>query len=162
MTLQLSHQLEMGRYCNEKYNTHTRKQSPKAAHCPARPMAVVLAAGWEANHYSPAKIKTLADQRTIMNTAGQDDHRRHSKVEIYSSRFCMFCAKAVRLLDSKGVEYQVHNVDFAPQVREEMQTRSSRTSVPQVFIDNTHIGGCDDLHELEHSGQLDALLHRDP
>ncbi len=81
-----------------------------------------------------------------------------SKVEIYSSRFCGYSHMALQLLDSKAIEYQVHKIDFAPKLRAEMQTRSGRTSVPQVFIGETHIGGCDELYALEHNGQLDALL----
>ncbi len=80
------------------------------------------------------------------------------QVEIYSSSFCPFCHMALRLLDSKHVDYQLHKVDFAPSLRAQMQTRSGRTSVPQIFIGTTHVGGCDDLYALEQSGQLDALL----
>ena len=79
-------------------------------------------------------------------------------VEIYSSMFCPFSIMAMRLLDSKAITYHSHKIDFAPSLRAEMQARSGRTSVPQVFIGQTHIGGCDELYALEHSGQLDVLL----
>ena len=96
-----------------------------------------------------------------MASVEQADTVTRNKVEIYSSRFCMFSIMAVRLLDSKAIAYTRHKVDFAPELRAEMQTRSGRTSVPQIFIGDTHVGGCDDLHALEASGQLDALLGTD-
>ncbi len=80
------------------------------------------------------------------------------RVVIYSSAYCGFSHMALRLLDSKAVEYQLHSVDSAPQLRAEMQALSGRTSVPQIFIGEAHIGGCDELYALEQRGQLDALL----
>ncbi len=80
------------------------------------------------------------------------------KVEVYSSMYCHFSIMAMRLLDAKAVAYAVHEVDDAPALRSEMQARSGRTSVPQIFIGTTHVGGYDDLLALEKNGQLDALL----
>lgn len=82
-----------------------------------------------------------------------------ARVEIYSSMFCGFCARAKRLLKSKGVGFDEIDVDTAPGRRQEMADRSGgRTSVPQIFIDGAHVGGSDDLAALDQSGQLDRLL----
>lgn len=80
-------------------------------------------------------------------------------VEIYTSPICGYCVRAKRLLDQKGVAYAEHDV-FGPGVREEMvrRTNGGRT-VPQIFIDGTLIGGCDELMALESAGRLDGLLN---
>lgn len=81
------------------------------------------------------------------------------KVEIYTRGFCSFCFRAKRLLDSKGIEYQEHEVGYGGQETQAMiQRTGGRTTVPQIFIDDRHIGGCDDLMELERHGKLDELL----
>lgn len=81
------------------------------------------------------------------------------KVEIYTSPWCGYCTRAKRLLDSKGVDYIEIDVMEQPARRSEMTDRAGgRTSVPQVFIDGRHIGGCDDTHALERAGKLDSLL----
>jgi glutaredoxin 3 len=79
-------------------------------------------------------------------------------VTIYVTGWCPYCQRAVGLLTDKQVEFKEINVDDGPQLREEMQSRSSRNTVPQVFIGDKHIGGCDDLFALERSGELDRLL----
>lgn len=79
-------------------------------------------------------------------------------IEIYSSQWCPFCVRAKMLLDSKQVEYTEIDVDQQPQQRALMTQRTQRTSVPQIFIGSTHVGGCDELYALERQGQLDALL----
>jgi glutaredoxin 3 len=81
------------------------------------------------------------------------------KVEIYVKTFCGFCFRAKRLLDSKGIEYQEHEVSFGGPERQEMIERSGgRTTVPQIFIDGRHIGDCNELMDLERQGKLDELL----
>jgi len=80
------------------------------------------------------------------------------KIEIYSSQWCPFCVRAKMLLDSKQVEYTEIDVDQQPQQRALMTERTQRTSVPQIFVGSTHVGGCDELYALERQGQLDALL----
>lgn len=81
------------------------------------------------------------------------------RVEIYTKSFCGYCFRAKRLLDSKGIEYQEHAVHYGGPERQEMIQRSGgRTTVPQIFIDGRHIGGCDELMELESLGKLDRLL----
>jgi glutaredoxin 3 len=73
--------------------------------------------------------------------------------------FCGYCARAKALLSRKGVDYVEHDVDADGSLREAMTKRAGgRTSVPQVFIDGRHVGGCDDIHALDAAGQLDKLL----
>ena len=80
-------------------------------------------------------------------------------VVIYSSDYCPFCMRAKQLLASKSVKYREIRVDGKPAVRAEMtRLAGGRTSVPQIWIGNTHVGGCDDLVAAQRSGQLDALL----
>ncbi|HSG04237.1 MAG TPA: glutaredoxin 3 [Marinobacterium sp.] len=79
-------------------------------------------------------------------------------IELYSSRWCGFCMRAKMLLDAKGVEYNEIDVDQDSALRAQMMQRSGRRTVPQIFIDEVHVGGCDDLYALERSGQLDELL----
>ena len=80
-------------------------------------------------------------------------------VEIYSKTFCSYCWQAKHLLDSKGVEYKEIGIDMGGPDREMMiQRANGRTTVPQIFIDGRHIGGCDDLYALERAGQLDPLI----
>ena len=82
-----------------------------------------------------------------------------AKIEIYCSNFCIYCTMALQLLDRKGVAYNKILVDRDPRLRAEMEQRSQRDTVPQIFIDGHHIGGCDDITALERSGRLDPILH---
>ncbi len=80
-------------------------------------------------------------------------------VEIYTSPLCGFCHTAKRLLNKKGVTYSEIDVLADPGRKPEMiQRANGRRTVPQIFIGETHVGGCDDLFELEQGGKLDALL----
>ncbi|WP_424966079.1 MULTISPECIES: glutaredoxin 3 [unclassified Dinoroseobacter] len=80
-------------------------------------------------------------------------------VEIYTSPLCGFCHAAKRLLSQKGVSFAEVDVLAAPARKPEMiQRAGGRTSVPQIFIGETHVGGCDDLYALERAGKLDTLL----
>lgn len=81
-----------------------------------------------------------------------------SEVVIYTTRWCPFCIRAKALLDQKGVQYQEIPVDGDPATRQQMAERAGRTSVPQIWIGEQHIGGCDQLYSLERSGALDPLL----
>jgi glutaredoxin 3 len=81
-----------------------------------------------------------------------------AKVEIYLTESCPYCGRAKYLLDSKGIGYTEWRIDRLPDLREQMEARSGRSSVPQIFIDDRHIGGFDDLSELEMDGELDRLL----
>ncbi len=81
------------------------------------------------------------------------------KVEIYTTRFCGFCVAAKRLLNEKSVNYDEIDVGMAPNKRAEMMQRANGgRTVPQIFIDGTPIGGCDELFDLEYDGQLDRML----
>jgi len=83
-------------------------------------------------------------------------------IEIYSTLFCPYCARAKSLLAKKGVAFENIDVIEEPRRREEMIARAGgRTSVPQIFIDGKHIGGSDELHALDRAGKLDTLLGLD-
>jgi glutaredoxin 3 len=80
-------------------------------------------------------------------------------VEIYTKTFCSYCWRAKMLLESKGIAFNEISVDFGGELRQQMiQRANGRTTVPQIFIGDTHVGGCDDLLALEHDGRLDALI----
>jgi glutaredoxin 3 len=82
-----------------------------------------------------------------------------AEVTIYSTMFCGYCAAAKRLLAKKGIAFEEIDVAFTRGARDKMVARAGgRTSVPQIFIGETHVGGFDDLVELEHDGKLDPLL----
>ena len=80
------------------------------------------------------------------------------QVVVYSSRYCGFCSRALRLLDAKGVQPEIIGVDSDRELRREMESRSGRHTVPQVFIGDHHVGGYDELQALESAGKLDPLL----
>lgn len=80
-------------------------------------------------------------------------------VEIYTTPFCPYCSSAKQLLRQKGVAFIEIGVAGLPEKRAEMVTRAQgRTTVPQIFIGDTHVGGCDDLYALDEAGKLDPLL----
>ncbi|HEU0310762.1 MAG TPA: glutaredoxin 3 [Sphingomicrobium sp.] len=82
-----------------------------------------------------------------------------AKVEIYTKMMCGFCHRAKRLLEMKKVRFEEHAVDFGGARRAEMVERAGgRMTVPQIFINGHHVGGCDDLMALEMQGKLDELL----
>lgn len=81
-----------------------------------------------------------------------------AKIIIYSTAACPYCVRARRFLDAKGVAYDELRVDLDPDLREFMESRSRRRSVPQIFIDDYHVGGFEDMWRLDQSGKLDALL----
>ena len=81
-----------------------------------------------------------------------------AKVEIYTTMWCGYCARAKSLLEKKGAAYQEMDVMEDAAKRSEMRERSKRTTVPQIFINGQHIGGSDELAALEQAGKLDALL----
>ena len=82
-----------------------------------------------------------------------------ARVEIYTKMFCGYCSSAKRLLAGKGVDFEEYDITLGGARRGEMLQRANgRTSVPQIFIDDVHVGGCDDLHALDRDGKLDPML----
>jgi glutaredoxin 3 len=81
------------------------------------------------------------------------------KVTLYTTQWCPYCARARQLLQKKGVEFEDIDIEARPEARAEMLTRSQRRTVPQIFIGEVHVGGSDDLLELEKTGRLDPLLN---
>jgi glutaredoxin 3 len=91
--------------------------------------------------------------------SGTVQERKMARIEIYSKFLCPYCARAKRLLSDKGVQFEEYDITMGGDKRAEMLQRANgRTTVPQIFIDDRHIGGCDDLVALEREGQLDPLL----
>ena len=81
-----------------------------------------------------------------------------AKIEIYTKPYCPYCERAKALLEDKGAEYKEIVASSDPELRAEMNERSGRFTYPQIFIDDLHVGGCDDLMALNQRGGLDPLL----
>jgi glutaredoxin 3 len=81
-----------------------------------------------------------------------------AKILMYSADWCGYCARARRLLEARGLNYEEIDVDVVAGARAQMQERSGCTSIPQIFIDGKHIGGSDELHALDAAGGLNSLL----
>ena len=82
-----------------------------------------------------------------------------AKVEVYSGPFCPYCARAKALFEKKGVAFTEIDIWAVPEEKDKMLARSGgRQSIPQIFINDQHIGGCDDLYALDAKGGLDPLL----
>jgi glutaredoxin 3 len=79
-------------------------------------------------------------------------------IVVYTTGWCPYCQRARSLLTEKGLEIKEINVDEDEKLREEMIARSGRRTVPQIFIGDKHVGGCDDLYALDGSGELDRLI----
>lgn len=77
---------------------------------------------------------------------------------MYTTAWCPYCIRARQLLAQKGVEFEDLRLEGRMDLRAEMEARSGRTSVPQIFIGDRHVGGCDDMFALERAGKLDSLL----
>lgn len=80
------------------------------------------------------------------------------QVTIYTRPFCGFCARALGLLNGKGVPFDEIEAGFDPAKRDEMVRRSGRSTFPQIFIGETHVGGCDELVALDRDGKLEGML----
>jgi glutaredoxin 3 len=83
-----------------------------------------------------------------------------STIVMYTTNWCPYCERARRMLKAKGATFEEVDVESAPEKRAEMQARSGRRTVPQIFIGEYHVGGSDDLAALEDAGKLDAMLGR--
>jgi glutaredoxin 3 len=81
-----------------------------------------------------------------------------AKVVMYATEWCPYCRRAEALLRAKGAEIEKIDLDAQPERRAEMERRSRQRTVPQIWIGATHIGGCDELHDLDRRGELDRLL----
>jgi glutaredoxin 3 len=82
-----------------------------------------------------------------------------AKIEVYSGNYCPYCVRAKALLKQRGLEFIEYNVQDEPQRRIEMAERAlGARSIPQIFINDKHVGGCDDLHALDRKGELDAWV----
>ena len=91
----------------------------------------------------------------------RQSHERSSTmahVTIYTRPFCGYCARALKLLNDKGIAFTEIEAGFDPDKRREMMDRSGRSTFPQIFVGDRHIGGCDDMMALERAGKLDPLL----
>lgn len=87
------------------------------------------------------------------------DNTMAAQVEIYTWSTCPFCMRAKSLLDGKGVDFTEYVIDGDEEARDKMALRANgRRSVPQIFINDQHVGGCDDIHALEAEGKLDPML----
>lgn len=84
------------------------------------------------------------------------------KVVVYTTNVCPYCVRAKALLERKGIGYDELNIQTDRGLMREMLERSKRRTVPQIFIDDFHVGGYDDLAELDHAGELDRLLGLEP
>ncbi len=81
-----------------------------------------------------------------------------AEITLYTKSWCPYCQRAKALLDTKGQPYEEIDLEAQPEREREMRERAGATSVPQIWIGERHIGGCDDLHELDARGELDGLL----
>jgi glutaredoxin 3 len=82
----------------------------------------------------------------------------NERIVVYLTDWCPYCTRATGLLERKGARFEVINIEERPEARAEMMARSGRRTVPQIFIGDTHVGGCDDLYALDAAGGLDPLL----
>ena len=109
-------------------------------------------------------FKKLGDK--LMGRDGSTDNPSSSPentqaILMYATRFCPYCMRARGLFQHKGWNYQEISVDGNPELRAEMMEKSGRHTVPQIWIGDRHVGGCDDLFRLEVAGQLDELVAGD-
>lgn len=81
-----------------------------------------------------------------------------ARVVMYSTPWCPYCIRARKLLKDKGASFEDIDVAGKPELRRHMETLSGRHTVPQIWINDQHVGGCDELHALERAGQLDKIL----
>jgi len=82
------------------------------------------------------------------------------KVKIYFSEYCPYCKSVEALMKKKNISFEKIDVDSDISLRQEMLEISGRTSVPQVFVNDLHLGGCDDVYDLENKGKLDSLIFK--
>jgi len=109
-----------------------------------------------------AKTKHKKSSKKSKKEAAQEplaiEHDDSHNVVVYTTRRCPFCTRAIKLLEAKDIGYAEIDIGNNPDLRKEMEERAQRTSVPQIFIGDVHVGGCDDMYALEDKGKLDDLL----
>lgn len=99
----------------------------------------------------------------LNNLLGRNPESVKANVELYTWQLCPYCIRAKLLLGWKGVDYTDYKIDGDEAARAKMAERANgRRTVPQIFINNQHIGGCDDLYALDRTGELDRLLAQEP
>jgi glutaredoxin 3 len=99
--------------------------------------------------------------KQINSLLGRHPDKIKAKVEIYTWQTCPFCIRAKILLWWKGVNFTEYKIDGDQEARNKMAQRAKgRRTVPQIFVNNQHLGGCDDLYALDSQGKLDPLLHQ--
>ncbi|MEQ9358267.1 glutaredoxin 3 [Coleofasciculus chthonoplastes] len=99
--------------------------------------------------------------KSINSLLGRHPERINANVEIYTWQTCPFCIRAKILLGWKGVNFTEYKIDGDGSARIKMAERANgRRTVPQIFINNQHIGGCDDIYSLDSQGKLDPLLYQ--
>lgn len=81
-----------------------------------------------------------------------------AKVTIYTTRFCPYCVRAMQILSNKGADVEEIAVDGRNDLRKDLLTRTGQRTVPQIWVGDTHVGGCDELMALERGAQLDGML----
>jgi glutaredoxin 3 len=88
----------------------------------------------------------------------QEPSDNRENIIVYTTTYCPYSGKVTRLLNKKGVNFQQVNVDNSPDMKKTINERTQQTTFPQVFVGESHIGNCDELHQLERNGQLDEIL----
>jgi glutaredoxin 3 len=107
-------------------------------------------------YFHEAKYAPQAKGNTVMTQAA---HTTAPHIEIYTTHTCPYCVRAIKLLEEKKVAYSVIDVSGDDDLRAKMMIRANgRRTVPQIFINDAHIGGCDDLYALNSEGKLDPIL----
>ena len=107
----------------------------------------------------PHRTSFTRDARALPFARCSDQYAEMSKITIYTTIFCPYCVMAKQLLKRKGVTFEEIDVTGKPALRQEMAAKAGgRSTVPQIWIGRTHVGGCDDLYALDRTGQLDRML----
>lgn len=109
-------------------------------------------------HVEQERAKSIDHAGPLKGKEAMMDMPNSPGITMYTTRFCPYCVRARVLLETKGVDFKDIAVDGNPGLHLEMMEKSKRHSVPQIWIGNRHIGGCDELYQLEHQGELDLLL----
>ena len=113
---------------------------------------------WGSANLPVTTAKSKKPVKNIQEEPVSTEIKNSNEVVVYTTRRCPFCTRAINLLDKKGVGFTEIDIGNKPDLRQEMEERAKRTSVPQIFIGDVHVGGCDDMYALEDENKLDDLL----